>query len=95
MESLEETCSLATFHENSAEIIQQLKGTHRSVTLTVDGKPEVILQDVTEYQRLRDLAAAADIHEGIRQGLEESAAGKGRPASEFLDYMREKYGLSR
>jgi predicted transcriptional regulator len=33
--------------------------------------------------------------EGIRRGHADLQAGRTRPASEFLDEMRQKYGLSR
>jgi len=51
------------------------------------------LEALTLYQRLYDLAAEADPREGIRQGLEEMNRGEGRPATEFLAEMREKYGI--
>jgi prevent-host-death family protein len=86
---------LTTFRNNSVEFMQQLKATQRPIILTVNGKPEAVLQDAAAYQRLLDLAAAADANEGIRQGLEELHRGEGRPASEFFAQMREKYGLSR
>ena len=40
---------------------------------------------ITEgYQWLLDLAAKADVGEGIRQGLEEAKRGEGRELEEFL-----------
>ena len=86
---------LTTFRNNSVGFIKQLKKTGRPIVLTVNGKPEAVLQDPAEYQRLLDLAAEADAREGIRQGLEELSRGKGRPASEFFEEMRSKYALPR
>ena len=85
---------LTTFRNNSVEFIKQLKETMRPIILTVNGKPEAVLQDPAAYQRLLDLAAEADANEGIRQGLEELKRGEGRAATEFFEEMRGKYGLS-
>jgi prevent-host-death family protein len=86
---------LTTFRNNSVEFIQQLKQTKRPIILTVNGKPEAVLQDPAEYQRLLDLAAESDAREGIRQGLEQLNRGEGRPAIEFFAEMRKKHALSR
>jgi prevent-host-death family protein len=86
---------LTTFRNNSVKMMQRLKKTRRPIILTVNGKPEAVVQDAAAYQRLLDLAAAADVKEGIRQGLEELRQGKGRPAKEFFEEMRKKHGLSR
>ena len=71
---------LTTFRNNSVKLIRQLKQTQRPIILTVNGKPEAVLQDPTAYQRLLDLAAASDASEGIRQGLAEAESGR-RPSS--------------
>jgi len=86
---------LTTFRNNSVKMMQRLKKTRRPIILTVNGKPEAVVQDAAAYQRLLDLAAEADASEGIRQGLEELRQGKGRPAREFFEEMRKKYGISR
>jgi hypothetical protein len=67
------------------------------VVLTVKGKAAVV-QDAGAYQRLLDIAAAADPREGIRQGLEQSK-GEGQPAREFFREfdaeIEKKHGLPR
>jgi prevent-host-death family protein len=86
---------LTTFRNNSVKLIRQLKATQRPIILTVNGKPEAVLQDPTAYQRLLDLAAASDASEGIRQGLADLAAGRVRPLDEVFDEMRAKYAIPR
>jgi prevent-host-death family protein len=86
---------LTTFRNNSVKMMQRLKKTRRPIILTVNGKPEAVVQSAAEYQRLLDLAAEADVNEAIRQGLEDLRQGKGRPAREFFEEMRKKHGLSR
>jgi prevent-host-death family protein len=84
---------LTTFRNNSVEFMKQLKGTKRAIVLTVNGKPEAVLQDPAEYQRLLDIAALADPEEGLRQGLEDIAEGRTRPAREVFAELREEYGI--
>jgi prevent-host-death family protein len=86
---------LTTFRNNSVKFMKRLKKTRRPIILTVNGRPEAVVQSAAEYQRLLDLAAEADVNEGIRQGLQDLRQGKGRPAREFFEEMRKKHGISR
>ena len=86
---------LTTFRNNSVEFIKQLKETKRPIILTVNGKPEAVLQDPAAYQRLLDLAAIVDEDEAIRQGLEDVRAGRTQPLNEVFDEMRAKYDIPR
>jgi predicted transcriptional regulator len=61
----------------------------------VKGKAAAIVQDAEAYQRLLDIAARADSEEGIRQGLDDVANGRTRPAKEVFDDIRRKHGISR
>jgi prevent-host-death family protein len=84
---------LTTFRNNSVKMMQRLKKTRRPIILTVNGKPEAVVQDAAAYQRLLDLAAAADVKEGIRQGLDDIAKGRTRPAHEVFAELRKEYGI--
>ena len=95
LDTTRDTQPLTAFRDNPAELLRQFKTTHRPITLTVDGHPDIVLQEASAYQRLLDLAAQADATDGIRQGLEELRRGEGRPASEFFDEMRAKYAIPR
>jgi prevent-host-death family protein len=81
---------LTTFRNNSVKFMKRLKKTRRPIIITVNGKPEAVLQSAAEYQRLLDIAASADVNEGIRQGLEDMREGRTRPADEVFDEMRRK-----
>jgi len=87
--------SLTTFRRRSGDFLKQLKKSKRPVVLTVNGKAAAIVQDAKAYQRLLDLAARADEEEGIRQGLEDVAHGRTRPAREVFDELRRKYAIPR
>jgi prevent-host-death family protein len=86
---------LTTFRNNSVKSLRQLRKTGRPMVLTVNGKPEAIVQDVEAYQRLLDVAAAADVREAIRQGRADVAAGRTRAAEQVFTEFRRKHGVSR
>jgi prevent-host-death family protein len=86
--------SLTTFRRRSGDFMKQLKKSKRPVILTVKGKAAAIVQDAAAYQRLLDIAARADVFEGIRQGLEEAKQGKGRDMDEFFAEFEAKHGIS-
>jgi prevent-host-death family protein len=86
--------SLTTFRRRSGDFMKQLKKSKRPVVLTVKGKAAAIVQDADAYQRLLDIAARADSEEGIRQGLDDVAHGRTRPAKEVFDDIRRKHGIS-
>src|SRR5271169_5327935 len=77
--------SLTTFRRRSGEFMKHLRRSKRPVVLTVRGKAAAIVQDAEAYQRLLDIAAQSDAEEGIRQGLEDVAHGRTRPARVVFD----------
>jgi prevent-host-death family protein len=91
--------SLTTFRRRSGDFMKQFKKSRRPVVLTVKGKAAAVVQDAEAYQRLLDIAAAVDVGEGIRQGLDDARKGRTRPAREFFAEfeaeLQRKYGLSR
>jgi prevent-host-death family protein len=87
--------SMTSFRNHSAEFMQHLKKTGRPMVLTVNGKAAAVVQDAEAYQRLLDIAADARVEEGIRQGLDDLAVGRTRPATEVFDEVRAAYGIRR
>jgi PHD/YefM family antitoxin component YafN of YafNO toxin-antitoxin module len=75
--------------------MQHLKDTKRPVVLTVNGKAAAVLQDAEAYQHLLNLAALASEEEAIRQGLEDVAQGRTRPAKDVFDEFRAKHNIPR
>ncbi|MCU1261746.1 MAG: prevent-host-death protein [Bryobacterales bacterium] len=86
---------MTTFRRNPGLFMKQLKKNKRPLVLTVKGKAEAVVQDAESYQRLLDIVARADVHEGIRQGLEDVAQGRTRPAQEVFNEIRAKHGIPR
>ncbi len=87
--------SLTTFRRNSGEFIKHLKKSKRPLVLTVRGKAEAVVQDAEAYQRLLDTAARADVYEAIRQGADDIAHSRTRPAREVFNDMRRQHGIPR
>ena len=86
---------MTTFRRHPSDFLRHLKETQRPLILTVNGKAEAVVLDADSYQRLLDITAHADAREGIRQGLDELANGRGRPAREVFDEIRADYGIPR
>ncbi len=76
--------SLTAFRRDSGGFLKHLRKSKRPMVLTVRGKAAAVVQDAEAYQRLLDIAARADVREGIRQGLEDVKKGKTRPVREFF-----------
>jgi prevent-host-death family protein len=86
---------MTRFRNHSAEFMEHLKKTGRPLVLTVNGKAAAVVQDAEAYQRLLDLAAEASEAEGIRQGLDDIANGRTRPAKDVFDEIRAEYDIPR
>jgi prevent-host-death family protein len=86
--------SLTTFRRRSGYFMKQLKKSKRPVVLTVKGKAAAIVQDAEAYQRLLDIASRADSEEGIRQGLDDVAHRRTRPAKVVFRDIRRKHAIS-
>ena len=86
---------MTEFRNHSAAFMRHLRETGRPVILTVNGKAAAVVQDAAAYQRLLDLAAEASAAEGIRQGLEDRAGGRTRPAREVFDEIRAEHDIPR
>jgi prevent-host-death family protein len=89
--------SLTTFRRKSRDFMKQLKKSKRPIVLTVNGKAEAIVQDAAAYQRLLDIVVRANDsdEEAIRQGLDDVAHGRTRPAKEVFEELRRKHGIPR
>lgn len=81
---------LTGFKRRSPEIMKRLKRSKRPLVLTVNGKAEIVVMDVTAFQELIDLI---DSVTGIDAGLRSFARGQIRPVGEALDDIRRKHGL--
>ncbi len=79
--------SLSDFKRRTPDFIRQMKETGQAVVLTVNGKPEIVVQDAASYQKLLSLVERLQAIEGIQRGLSDVAAGRTRPLAEFDEEM--------
>jgi PHD/YefM family antitoxin component YafN of YafNO toxin-antitoxin module len=84
---------LTLFRRRSSAFAKLLKKTQRPLVLTVNGKPELVVQTAESYQRLLDLAAHQDAREGIRQGLDDARKARSRPAREVFASFEAKRAI--
>ncbi|MEB3336821.1 MAG: type II toxin-antitoxin system Phd/YefM family antitoxin [Leptolyngbyaceae bacterium] len=82
--------SLSNFKRNTSEFIQQLRETKSPLVLTVNGVSELVVQSAEGYQQLLDQLEYLETVAGVRQGLQELAEGKARPAIAALEELRTK-----
>jgi prevent-host-death family protein len=87
--------SLTDFKRKTSQLIKQMRETCHPLVLTVNGKAELVVQDAEAYQVLLELVDRMEAVEGIRRGLEEMKAGKGRPAEEVFKEIRNKHKIPR
>jgi prevent-host-death family protein len=86
--------SLADFRRKTSEFVKQLKETGSPVVLTVNGKPELVVQDAAAYQRLLELLEQSETVAVLRERLAAARQGQGRPVEEFFDELERKYGIA-
>lgn len=84
---------LTDFKRDTAAFRERLKKSGLPAVLTVDGRPELVVQDAEAYQKLLDALERAEAVEGIKKGLESMKRGRGREASEFFADLRKRLGL--
>jgi nicotinamidase/pyrazinamidase len=78
---LRDACRAIDLNSSVARIEAQFS----QAGVTLIESAEVGAQDAKGNQRSLDIAARADVEEGIRQGLEDARKGLTRPAWEFFD----------
>ena len=87
--------SLTSFRRSPGQFLKHLRRSRRPLVLTVRGKAQAVVQDAEAYQRLLDTAARADVYEAIRQGLDDVARGRTRPARDVFNDIRRRYDIPR
>ncbi|MBC7773367.1 MAG: type II toxin-antitoxin system Phd/YefM family antitoxin [Pyrinomonadaceae bacterium] len=85
---------LTDFKRNTTEFREQLKRTGLPTVLTVEGRPELVVQDAAAYQKMLDVLERVETLQGIRAGLDSMKHGKGKASDEFFADLRAKLGLN-
>jgi PHD/YefM family antitoxin component YafN of YafNO toxin-antitoxin module len=86
--------SLSDFLRNHKAHVARLKETHAPEVLTVNGKAEVVVQDAASYQSMLDRLHHMETVAAIQEGMASAERGEMKPATQVLEEMRARYGLS-
>lgn len=85
-----DTRTLTEFKRGTAAVVRRLKRTGRPLTLTVDGRPTLVMLDVGAYRELRERlqrAEEAEMRKFLQQSMADIDAGRTVPAVEFLQSL--------
>ena len=85
--------TLSEFKRNTVRLVRQLKRTREPIILTLNGKAEVVILDAASYGRVREALDRLGTLEGIRDGLEDMAAGRMLSLEDAREEAAKKYGV--
>ena len=81
--------ALDHFKRNTAEFRERLKQTGQPEVLTVDGRPELVIQSAEAFQKLLDRLEELQCLEHLRESIAQADAGNTIPAAEVFARIRE------
>lgn len=85
--------SLPNFQRNTIHFIKQLRENGKPMVLTVDGKAEIIVQDIKSYQKILERVERLETIEALSIALNQMKTGEGQPVdeafNEILDLLDE------
>lgn len=87
--------SLTNFKRNTPAFLDQLQESGQPMVLTINGKARLVVQDASSYQQLLETIDRLEALEGIRRGLGEMKAGKGKPIDQVDRALRKKHRIPR
>ena len=85
--------SLTDFLRNHREHVNRLKEDHGPEVLTINGKPELVLQSAEGYQDMLDRLEYAESVAGLRKAYGQFREGMTVAAAEGFSRVRMKHGL--
>lgn len=89
MVALQDIRPLTDFQRNTKSHLRRLKSSGRPEVLTINGRPELIVQDAAAYEETLDAIR------GIQRGLDSMTAGNGQPFRVALDEIRSRHKISK
>jgi len=88
--------SLSDFQTKAPEYLERWQADGRPHILTDGaGKAALVVQDAAAYEKLLKEMDRLEAVAGVKRGLDEHAAGKGRPAKDAFEDIRKKHGIPR
>jgi PHD/YefM family antitoxin component YafN of YafNO toxin-antitoxin module len=93
MFSVDHIHPLTEFKRNTSAFRDRLRKTGKPELLTIEGRPDMVIQDARAYQELLSRLDQIEAAEGIRQGLASMDRGEGVSLAAFDKQIRRKYKL--
>jgi prevent-host-death family protein len=87
--------SLSDFKRNTSELMERMEESGEPMVLTVNGKAKLVVHDAASYQQLMESMEYGQALKGIRQGMDDVAEGRTRPARQAFAAIRKKNGVRR
>lgn len=84
---------LSDFNRNSKEHTERLKESGEPEVLTINGKAELVVQDVESYQELLKKAEFADTAAAIHRGMKAHSRGEGKNMRKALEDIARDAGF--
>lgn len=84
---------LTDFRRNSRKYLSRMKESGRPVVLTLNGKAEMVVQDVDSYQRLLERLERLEAVDSIRRGICAAQDGNAQPARRALTELQERLDI--
>ncbi|PHS02841.1 MAG: prevent-host-death protein [Blastopirellula sp.] len=88
-----DTASLNDFKQNTDAHLASLKESGRPEILTIDGKPQVVVQDIESYQALVDKAEYVETVKAVQAGIDSHNRGEGVEIEEAFEQINKQLGL--
>jgi PHD/YefM family antitoxin component YafN of YafNO toxin-antitoxin module len=88
-----DTEPLTQVRPNVMEFIRELRKAGQPVVLTINGKAELVVEDVGSLQKLLELVDRLETIESIREGMKDIEEGRMLNLEEFKDQVRKKHGI--
>lgn len=77
----------------TAQYVDRMEREGRPITLRVDDRPALTINDERAYQMLWELVDRIETIEAVREGLRQMERGEGRPLEEVVEDIRNKHRL--
>jgi PHD/YefM family antitoxin component YafN of YafNO toxin-antitoxin module len=84
---------LTDFKRNTAAFRTRLRSTGRPEVLTIDGRPELVVQSAEAYQRMLQLVEWAEDRQAIEEGIRDAEAGRTQPWAAAMRKLRKKHNI--
>ncbi len=82
--------SLSNFKRRTSEYLARMKRSGSPLVLTINGKAELVIQDVAAYQKLYEFADQEASLDFLRKSLDDVKEGRTRPMRQSLKSLGRK-----